>query len=176
MLKYFSATLIAVWSASVLALPRWSGGVGYEARLEREVNPDFVETKGVPQIFARVSWTSWEAQLEFSSEKGASSAGALKVQSQTVGLSGWGRYAFLEQKRWRPFAEWGAGSYFDQITSEFGASTTQSRGKRPFVGVGGGIFAVYWNHLLVETGARISFVRERKEPLAAALIRIGFVF
>lgn len=158
------------------ARPLWTLGLGFEARLQRQVNPDFVESKGLPQAFARMSWTNWEVQVELAAENQESSAGALKITSHSQQISAWARYAFLEQKRWRPFADLGLGSYFDQVKSEFGSSSNEATGTRPLIGTGGGIFAVFWDHWLVEAQARLSVVRERKEPLMAALFRTGFTF
>jgi len=158
------------------AAPRWTAGLGFEARLQRQVNPDFVESKILPQIFARLSWTNWEAELEGAVESSTSASGALKINSHSQQVSGWARYAFLEQKRWRPFVDTGVGCYFDQVKSEFSGTSNEASGFRPFFGAGGGIFSVFWNHLLVEAEGRLTMVRERKEPLLAALVRIGYAF
>ncbi len=158
------------------AEPQFGGGLGYEVRIQREVNPDFAETKSVPQLFAQMLFTHWGAHVEAGTETQSSNSGGLSVDARSVNVGAWGRYKFLEEKRWRPFASAGVGSYFDRVTSQFGTASNVSRGKRPYVGFGGGISAVFWERMLFETELRGSLVRERKEPTLSALLRIGFLF
>lgn len=156
--------------------PQFGGGLGYEVRIQREVNPDFAETKSMPQAFAQMQFTHWGAHIEGAVENQTSTSGGLTISARSYNFGGWGRYKFLEQKMWRPFVAAGLGSYFDRVTSEFGNASNESKGKRPYVGLGGGMAVVFWEHLLLETEARVALVRERKEPTLSALLRIGFLF
>lgn len=156
------------------ARPDWAAGTGIEARMQREVNPDYAETRVLPQLFVQMRFVNWGAHLEAGTEKSSSESGALRIDSRSHNAGIWGRYSFLEQKRWRPFLGLGTGCYFDSVKSEFGAATNESTGIRPYLGTSGGISAVFWNHMLIEAELRGNLVRERKEPLFAALLRIGF--
>jgi hypothetical protein len=167
---------VMIFASTAVAGPQIGLGFGFELRAQREVNPDFTETKGVPQFFAQMQFINWGGQVEAAVEKQTSGSGGLMISSQSFNFSGWGRYVFLEEKRWRPFASAGLGCYFDQVKSKFGAAENESSGIRPYVGTGGGVTGVVWRHLLLEAEGRISLVRERKEPMVSALLRVGFSF
>jgi hypothetical protein len=167
---------LIIFSPAVFAGPQWGLGLGFELRAQREVNPDFAETKGVPQFFAQMQFVNWGAQVEAALEKQSSGSGGLNISSRSANFGGWGRYVFLEQKRWRPFATAGLGCYFDRVKSKFGTAENESSGTRPYVGTGGGVTAVLWRHLLLEAEGRLSLVRERKEPTVSTLLRLGFSF
>lgn len=168
--------LLILFAPTVFAGPQWGLGLGFELRAQREVNPDFAETKGVPQFFAQMQFVNWGAQVEAATEKQSTNSGGLTITSQSTNFSGWGRYVFLEQKHWRPFAIAGLGCYFDRVKSRFGTAVNESSGTRPYFGTGGGVTAVVWRHLLLEAEGRLSLVRERKEPMISALVRVGFSF
>lgn len=170
------AALLMFACAQVSARPTFGGGLGFELRIQREVNPDYAEAKGTPQLFAQMSFVNWGAHLESSLEKQSTSSGGLSVSSRSYNLGAWARYKFLAEKRWRPFASAGLGSFFDKVTSDFGAASNDSSGTRPYAGLGGGLAVVFWNHLVLESEARVTMVRERKEPMFSALLRVGFLF
>ena len=173
-----SSVLVALlmFAPAALAGPQWGLGLGFELRAQREVNPDFAEAKGMPQLFAQMQFVNWGAQVEAAVEERSSASGGLNITSRSMNFSAWGRYVFLEQKIWRPFAAAGLGCYFDQVKSQLGAAANESSGTRPYFGAGGGLRAVMWRHLLLEAEGRLSLVRERKEPMVSALLRVGFSF
>lgn len=163
-------------SAAAFARPQFGGGLGFETRMQREVNPEYAEAKSHPHLFAQMLFVNWGAHLEISNETQSSSSGVLVVNSRSLNTGVWGRYKFLEEKRWRPFASAGVGMFFDRVKSEFATAVNESRGNRPYLGAGGGVSAIFWEHLLLEAEARITGVRERKEPMVSALLRVGFLF
>jgi|GEM_PF-4692806 len=176
MLRPVIGLFLLISVSTVQAAPKWSGGLGYEARVQREVNPDFSETKGLPQVFAQMLFVNWIAHVEAGTEQDSSNSGALKITTRSHHFGVWGRYSFLQAKRWRPFASAGVGTFIDNVKSEFGDADNDSRGTRPFLGTGGGVTTVFWEHLLFEGEARATLVRERKEPMISALLRVGFLF
>lgn len=169
--------LASLFSVNAFAeVPKISLGTGYEARMQREVNPDYVEMKSLGQLFGQVRFEKWALHLEIGDEERTTNYGAMKVYSRSINAGAWGRWLFQNERQWQPFVGGGAGAYFDRVTSRYGASVDDRDGLRPYMGVDTGISSVFWRHLLVEAEARISLVRDRKEPMLSALLRAGVYF
>lgn len=158
-----------------LAAPSWTVGTGLETRFQKEVNPDYAEMKAIGQLFAQANFGVWAGHAELGHEVQESNSGALSITSKSLNFGLWGRYQFLTDQ-YRPFVSTGLGSYFDTVTTRFGASEDERTGTRPYWGLGGGISAVFWEHLLVEVEGRGALIRDRKEPTLAALFRAGFYY
>ena len=161
---------------SVHAAPRWAGGLGIEALIEKNVNAEDTQSHALPQLFAQMQLTNWVAHLELGTFSKTTETSGIRVTQRTRSLGAWGRYSFLENKRWRPFASLGVGSYFDQITSEYKTSSDERSGKRLNAGTGGGFSVTFWEHLYLDSELRVIVAQERKEPMLSALLRVGYVF
>ena len=156
--------------------PSISAGLGIEARMQREMNPDYVEGKTLGQVFAQVLWPKWGVHAEFGQEKRVSNSGAMTITSKSYNTGVWGRYTFRNDHLWQPFLGAGLGAYFDNVSSRFGGTVDERSGTRPYIGANVGVSAVFWKYLLVEAEGRASGVRDRKEPMLSALLRIGFYY
>lgn len=166
--------LLIVFSmlSTAAARPQWGLGLGYEGRLQKEVNPDYMEVKSVYHGFVQARFHPWIAHLDLGYESGKDSSGGLTIASRSYSPSLWGRYEFLET-RWRPFVGTGVGAYFDRVTSTLGSASDERNGRRLFWGLGGGLSATFWDHFLVETEARLAFIEDRRDPLLSLLLRLG---
>jgi hypothetical protein len=153
-----------------------SAGLGLEARMQKEVNPDYIEGKTLGQIFAQVLWENWGLHVELGKEDHVTNAGAMTISSKSYNSGVWGRYIFRNTHLWQPFLGAGVGAYFDTVTSRFGNALDERSGVRPYVGANAGVSAVFWKYLLVEAEGRMTGVRDRKEPMLSALLRIGFYY
>ena len=98
----------------------------------------------------------------------------METQTRTLGL--WGRYEYLTDSRWVPFAGLGVGSHFDRVRSSFGGTTDRRNGDRPFLGAGAGAGVLLFGHLWLETEARFASVQDRGDPLLSFLFKIGGQF
>lgn len=154
----------------------FAAGLSLEARMQKEVNPDYVEGKTLGHLFGQVRFERWRLHGELGQEKHATSTGGLTISSKTIVAGVWGHYIFANANRWQPFVSAGLGANFDTVSSRFGNATDERAGKRLFGGAGLGIYAVYFKYLLVEAEGRIVGVQDRKEPMASALLRIGFYY
>jgi hypothetical protein len=176
MFRSLISIFLFLFSLSAFAeRPRLAFGLGLEARLQQEVNPDYAEVKTLGQIFAQSHFEKWSLHYELAYEKRESNSGALMITSRSYNSGIWGRYRFVNERRWTPFVSSGVGAYFDKVTSRWGVAD-ERKGIRPYWGLGGGVSAVYWEYLLLEVEARGMLVQERIGPLAAALLRIGVYF
>lgn len=153
-----------------------AAGLGIEARMQKEVNPDYVEGKTLGQVFARARFEKWTLNMDFAQEKHTTNAGGITIGTKTFIAGVWGQYIFVNENRWQPFVSAGAGANFDTVTSRFGSATDERSGVRYFGGAGIGISAVYFKYLLVEGEGRIVGVQDRREPMASALLRVGFYY
>lgn len=154
----------------------WSAGLGVEGRLQKEVNPDFVEGRTVGMLFGQILFSRWGIHSELSVEDHTSNSGAMTIAAKTYSAGVWGRYIFINPFRWQPYVSLGLGANFDTITSRFGAVTDERSGRRYFAGTGFGISAIFWKHLLTEAEGKVVGVQDRKEPMISALFRIGFIY
>lgn len=153
-----------------------AAGLGLEARMQKEVNPDYVEGKTLGQVFAQVLFENWTLHMDFGQEKHVTNAGGITIGAKTYIVGLWGQYIFVNANRWQPFVSAGAGANFDTVTSRFGSATDERSGIRYFGGAGLGISAVYFKYLLVEGEGRIVGVQDRREPMVSALLRAGFYY
>jgi hypothetical protein len=152
---------------------RWSLGTGFEARLQREVNPDYTEAAMLGELFVQMNRGHWGGQLEISQEERNTSSGALHIDTVTTNAGGWGRYTILLERPWHPYFTGGVGSYFDNVKSSYGSSSIEKNGRRLYWGLGVGISRTFWEHLLVEAEGRGALVEDRKDPVFSGLIRVG---
>ncbi len=151
----------------------WNLGTGLEARLQRDVNPDYAEPAALGQLFVRADFGPWGAQVEVSEETRNTSAGAMQVDSRSLNLAAWGRYTFGPERRWRPFLGSGLGIYMDRVSYSYGSASTEKYGERYYWGVGAGISRAFWEHLLVELEGRAALVEDRKDAVFSAFLRVG---
>jgi hypothetical protein len=123
-----------------------------------------------------VLWENWGLHVELGKEDHVTNAGAMTISSKSYNSGVWGRYIFRNTHLWQPFLGAGVGAYFDTVTSRFGNALDERSGVRPYVGANAGVSAVFWKYLLVEAEGRMTGVRDRKEPMLSALLRIGFYY
>lgn len=155
----------AVWT--------WSLGTGLEARVQRQVNPDYSEFATLGQLFVQMQRGNWGAQLEVSQEEHNTSSGGFHIDTTSTNAGAWGRYTILPERAWHPFFAGGLGSYFDKVTSSYGSSSVEKNGRRAYWGLGVGIARTFWQHLLLEAEGRGTMVEDRKDPMFSGLIRVG---
>jgi hypothetical protein len=170
-----AASLLVALQAQAEA-PSISAGLGLEARMQKEVNPDYIEGKTLGQIFAQAIWENWGLHAELGKEDHVTNAGAMIIGSRSYNAGVWGRYIFRNGHLWQPFLGGGAGAYFDTVTSRFGNALDERSGVRPYAGANVGVSAVFWKYLLIEGEGRAAGVRDRKEPILSALLRVGFYY
>ena len=77
--------LLMTSSSAALAAVRGSLGAGMETRMQREVNPDYMETKALGQLFGQIIFGKWVAHGELGEERQESRTGALSVSSHSIG-------------------------------------------------------------------------------------------
>ncbi|NJL25901.1 MAG: porin family protein [Calothrix sp. SM1_5_4] len=170
-------TVSSLFPASVaLASVKWDVGLGLESRVQSDVNPDFADFKTAPQLFTQVRMHPWAVLVEFGHEEGRTDSGGFSVDTQTVSLGAWGRYAFIEPERWSPFVSAGLGGNFDRVVSRYGKAEDERRGTRLFAGTGGGVGVALWKVLLLEGEARAVLVQDRVMPLLTFSFRAGVRF
>jgi hypothetical protein len=164
-------TLLVGMSAE--ARPLWSVGTAMEARMQREVNPDYYEASAIGQLFAQASFGKWAALLEVGQDSSDSSSGGVSVDNDTLSVGAWGRYSLAPERKWRPVAGLGLGAYFDKVTSTYGSSSSERRGERYFGGAGVGLSHTFFKHMLIEGEGRAALIEDRKDPLFSVLLRLG---
>jgi len=152
---------------------KWGLGLGYLARVNREVNPDYTEMKGFGQLYAQIRRKRWAMALEVDREERVSSSGALNIQTDSVGLGSWWRYHFRDPERWTLFVSGGAGVYLDEVTSTYLNAHDERTGRRFFTGLGGGLTRTLWNVLMIEGEGRVSVVQDRRDPVGSVIFRLG---
>lgn len=177
MLRYACYLTFALIAHSASAeYQGFAAGLSLEARMQKEVNPDYIEGKTLGHVFGQVRFEKWRLHGELGQEKHTTNTGGLTISSKTVVAGAWGHYIFVNANRWQPFVSAGLGAHFDTVSSRFGNATDERSGKRLFGGTGLGIYAVYFKYLMVEAEGRIVGVQDRKEPMASALLRMGFYY
>ncbi len=175
----FRALIVLMVFTSCAAMaerPALSMGAGFEARMQRELNPDYVEMKSLGQLFVQARFEKWAVHAEVGDERRVSNAGGLKITARSINTGVWGRYQFVNIYRWVPFVGAGLGAYFDQVSSKFGAADDDRSGIRPYLGTGIGVSGGFWKYLLLEAEGRLAVVRDRKDPMASAILRAGVYF
>jgi opacity protein-like surface antigen len=160
-------------SAFALTQKDFAMGVGMETRAQRDVNPDETAPKYSGMLFAKLRFKPWDALLETARDERDSSSGSLRVHSESTLLSAWVRYEIRPEESWTPFATAGLGSYFDKVSTSFESSQASKSGMRSFVGLGAGVSATYWDHLVIEGEGRILSLEESKDPVLTGMIRVG---
>lgn len=171
---------LILWSclcgASAYAAPEWRLGAGFEIKAQREINPDYTELRFVGQIFSQMQFSKWGAHLEASRQSESSKSGSLSIKTESLNFGAWARYRFGEESIWRPYLASGLGAYFDNVTSKFLTAEDERSGIRYYWGLGGGISAVFWQHVLVEAEGRMLLLRDSKDPMFGGLMRVGYAF
>ncbi|MBX3022591.1 MAG: hypothetical protein KF799_13040 [Bdellovibrionales bacterium] len=165
--------MLLVASMAEARVFKMATGLGLEGRVDREINPGFMEMRPVGVLFQQISFNRWSANLEFGYQKKDSGAGSLRVQSVSGSVAAWARYNLIQSEKWSPFASTGAGASFDRVTSSYSQESDVRRGTRWMGGLGAGIATVYWNYLLLEGEARASVVEDRPDPQFAFIFRAG---
>ena len=176
MFRHLISLSLLISGAAGAERPAFVVGAGLEMRMQRELNPDFVEGKSLGQIFAQARFETWAFHTELGQEKRESSSGGLKITAKSTNAGVWGRYHFVNPYHWKPFASAGLGAYFDNVISEFAGASDERGGIRPYFGLGGGISAVFLDYLFVEAEGRAALVRDRKEPTLSGIVRVGVHF
>jgi hypothetical protein len=169
----FLSLLVAGSSALALTQSDFSMGFGMESRAQRDVNPDYVNPLYSGQLFAKLRLKPWDLVLETSRSERDSGSGSLRVHSESTLLGAWGRYEFTPDREWTPYAALGMGNYFDKVSTSFQDSQADRGGNRKFLGLSAGVSAIFWEHLIVEGEGRILSLEQSKDPVFAALIRVG---
>lgn len=165
---------MTVGAAATAAEPsKWQAGVGMESRLQSEVNPDYEKLENVGLLFGRVNFDRIAAQLELGQQERTSSSGSLAVTTKTQMIGLWGRYKYLNLERANPFVGVGAGTYMDQVDSEFEQSEDSREARRDFVGLGTGVGVPVWKVLDLEGEVRMGLIEQREDPLFSFLVRVG---
>ena len=166
--------LLSFVAVSAEARPLWNLGMAMEARLEREVNPEYTDPAGLGQVFAQVEMGRWLAHAEIGRQEQESSSGSLAVKTTTNIFGLWGRYQFLNEKKWRPFLGAGMGMHLDEVKTSYGATSKDRRdGERGYLGIGGGVGRVFAEWMLIEVEVRAGGVEDRKDPLFSLTTRLG---
>jgi len=166
--------IVSLW-LSFSSAAQWSLGAGSETRLQQEINSQAVESKSMPQFFIQYRLGPWGFGIELGREELDTASGGLSVSTKTWSSGFWARREFLQPLEFSPFVGAGAGLYFDEVTSRFGAAEDVRSGQRMFAGLGGGLSHALWEHLLVEAEARVLAIQDRKEVAFSGIIRIGYV-
>jgi hypothetical protein len=148
-------------------------GLGLEGRREAEVNPGYSDWRAQGQLFEVVQLHPWGAAFEFGYDQQDSSSGAYHISTHTASLGLWGRYAFLSDDAFSPYAAVGLGSAFDKITSTYLSSQDVRHGSRGFAGTGAGVSKVFWQTILTEVELRGEWSQDRTQPTVSVLLRAG---
>lgn len=162
--------------SSFASAAQYALGGGMESRLQKEVNPDYVEAKHVGGVFGKISFWPMAVVVEAAQQERESQVGGLKIKSSTNNFGLWGRYEFRDPGTWSPFAGIGAGLYMDKVVTSFEGNDDTRSGNRGFMGLGGGLTKTFWKYLLVELEARVATVQDRNDPFLSALLRAGVQF
>jgi hypothetical protein len=157
-----------------LAEPIWSMGLGVESRIQRDVNPDQNSLKNMGELYIKMRLHPWAVLLETAQESHDSGSGTLQVQTESTSFGAWGRYELHDFDGWLSFVSVGAGSYFDKVDTSFQSSYNETFATRLFLGLGGGIGVVCWQHLSLELEGRVASVEQSREPVLSALLRLGY--
>lgn len=171
------ALMLLLMAPNLWAAPTvWSTGLGMESRMQREVNPDYVDMRNSGTLYAKARFWPMAALLEAAREDRDSHSGDLRIKASSMMLGVWGRYEFRDPDKWSPFAGLGAGQYFDQVQTSFGEQVDTRKARRGFMGVGLGLTKTYWQHLLLELEARAAAIQRRDQIQFSGLFRVGFTF
>jgi opacity protein-like surface antigen len=160
-------------TAFALTQKDFAMGVGMETRAQRDVNPDETAPKYAGVLYAKMRFKPWDALLETARDERDSSSGSLRIHSESTMLGAWGRYEIYPDEFWTPFASAGLGTYFDKVATSFQDSSFSKSGTRGFLGLGAGVSAVLWDHVLVEGEGRILSLEQSKDPVLTGMIRVG---
>jgi opacity protein-like surface antigen len=167
--------VVAFFASHAFALTQkdFAMGVGMETRAQRDVNPDETAPKYSGVLYAKLRFKPWDALFETARDERDSSSGSLRIHSESTLLGAWTRYEIRAEESWTPFASAGLGSYFDKVSTSFQTSSADKSGTRGFLGLGGGVSAVFWSHVLVEGEGRILSLEQSKDPVLTGMIRVG---
>lgn len=168
--------VISVISVTTQASTLGSFGAGLETRMQREVNPSYSEMKSLGQLFLQFDFGRWVLHSEVGEEEQDSQVGMLSVSSRTLNGGLWGRFQFRDEGLWIPYLGSGVGTYYDRVISEFGSARDERSGYRLYWGAGAGLSAVFAKLIFTEAELRGSLVRDRKDPLISAMLRVGVAF
>lgn len=164
--------------ASAVIIRNFGGGLSMAMTAEREVNPQYLEARSMPALFAQVGTFPYTLTLESGYERRKTSAGALSVANKSVSLSLWGRYEFGRPRQWSPFVSAGTGMLFDTVEMNYGDGQAQSRadGQRWQGGVGIGLTHVFFGHFLNELETRTVLIEDRSGVAWNVIYRMGYIY
>jgi hypothetical protein len=168
-----SVVVLSASSSWALARPDYALGLGFEARQQRDVNPDSNGARGLGQLYGMLRLKPWAIEVETSHDTDQTHSGSLNVKSQSTLVGAWGRFEYLHPADYTLFAALGYGMFFDQVDTQFQTSSDHHTGTRDFMGAGTGLSTLFWEHLQLEVEGRILNIQETKDPVFSALVRVG---
>ncbi len=169
----------AFLSSQVLAASAerdWGIGAGIEARARQDVNPEYVESRALPQVFAQYRrYWPWAVTLEAGYERMDSSSGGFTINSESYILSAWARHEFARRLHLSPYVSAGLGMQFDRIHAKFRNASTDRTGRSGLMGMGVGVAHMFEKWVLMEAEARGLANEDRKDISFVAVLRLGVV-
>lgn len=174
MLKYLSSLLLVIAASAAWAEPvHYSLGLGFESRMQEQVNPTFYEARFVGNYSGQIRFWPMTVLIEAAHAQHDSTNGAFSVVNETTTLGGWLRYEFNQPYAWSPFVATGLGVNLDEVRSTYFDDQDVRRGSRMFVGFGGGLTKTFMRYLMVEAEGRAEIIEDRKDVAYSGILRLG---
>lgn len=171
------APLTLTMSTHAATVGKLSVGLGYEAKVSSDVNPDYTEVNSMGEVFVNAAFRPWSVLLEVDRYQSVSSEGNYSVQTTSVTPMIWGRYE--PWSRWvvSPFAGLGVGWNFQDIQSRFGTASDERWADGGLQGgVALGVMSEFWQHLKMEAEVRLVKEELTDRPTGALVFRSGYTF
>jgi hypothetical protein len=177
----FSAQVMAIPSVKaappIKAAPQWSAGLGFQSKFEHDENPDYINSKGLAEIYGSLAYHPWSFLLELSRGTDSSSTGNYAIKQLQLELMGWGRYEPWTEWPWKPFVGAGLGWTLTEIDTTFGsAHDSRWADGGGIFGVNLGLTTVAWDHLNFESEIRVSKYEFEQRAVWGLVFRLGYTF
>ncbi len=151
-------------------------GLGYEARVVRDVNPDFPEGQNVGQLYLSYAVHPWSALWEFDRLANESKMGNYSIATSSYRTMLWGRYEPWALK-WSPYVGGGLGYAFHNVTTTFGTARNERWTDGGGVaGLSGGVMTTLFNHWNLEGEFRVCKLELSPDAVYGFTVRSGYSF
>lgn len=173
-------TLIALLMLPGLAhasLGRVSVGLGYEAKVDRDINPDNSQVNSMGEFFATIGFRPWSILLEIDQYQTRSADGVYAIQATSYTPMTWGRFEPWSYLTVSPFAGLGLGWNFQDVSTSFGTAHDERWADGGMVGgLALGAKSDFWKHWRVEGEMRLLKEEFTEQPVASFVLRSGYTF
>jgi|GEM_PF-6134271 len=178
MRKSLVALLFLLVAPLAYATPEMTIGTGLDARIGRDVNPDYYSSQAFGQLYGEYAIHPWSflMELEFGQTNGNN--GNYSVKNSTYTTMAWARYEpWYGQLRISPFAGAGLGWQFHDTESKFGSARDEGWSDGGGIAaISGGAMATFFKHWNVESELRLAKFQMQSDVTFAFLLRTGYTF